>query len=743
MSSRARIHIPHQKKRRHVALTLFIMLLFLAAICAVALGICMWWLRGLPDYTNVNEFNDSQPSVMYANDNKTVLARFRLENRIPVTMNNISPIALKSIVAVEDERFYSHGGVDLWGIARAAFNNITGGSREGASTITQQLVRNTVLADEMNDISIKRKIREAALALKIEDNFSKNDILTMYVNAINFGAGAYGIEAASQRYFSKHARELTLTEAALLAGIPQSPTYNNPLKYPQNAINRRNLVLQRMVVNGYISQDDYNRAVSAPLGLKPMEFSDGIVAYPYFSSFVISQLKNNYKIPETQLKKGALRIITTLDPFLQQTAIDSAAKKRETLGENHDVAMTVIEPQTGFIKALVGGANYEVSQVNLATGAGAGGRPCGSAFKVFPLVTALEKGISPNTTVDCNSPATIDGYTLSNDGNKSYGTRSLASALAISSNTGFVRLIASIGISDVVETAQRMGVKSQLDAKKAGAALTLGTENVTTLEMTEAYATIASEGVHRDSTPIEYISNVRGQVLFDNRNPIPRSKRVLTKEVAYAAEQALELVVSRGTGTGARLASGQVVAGKTGTSQNYNDVTFYGITPQYAVGIWAGSRGKPTPLKTGTHVTDVFADFMKVALSGMPLQQFVPQESPEYEYYSDPKHQIHGVYTSSHSSSYSDDDNRPKQSVRSNGESSKSESTKSTSKTKHDQDKTKSESARNKQEASSATGSQNANGSNDASSRKQPGEGASSGGAGASQKDNKTSNNAA
>lgn len=743
MSSRARIHIPHQKKRRHVALTLFIVLLFLAAICAVALGICMWWLRGLPDYANVNEFNDSQPSVMYANDSKTVLARFRLENRIPVTMNNISPIALKSIVAVEDERFYSHGGVDLWGIARAAFNNITGGSREGASTITQQLVRNTVLADEMNDISLKRKIREAALALKIEDNFSKNDILTMYMNAINFGAGAYGIEAASQRYFSKHARELTLTEAALLAGIPQSPTYNNPLKYPQNAINRRNLVLQRMVVNGYISQDDYNRAVSAPLGLKPMEFSDGIVAYPYFSSFVISQLKNNYKIPETQLKKGALRIITTLDPFLQQTAIDSAAKKRETLGENHDVAMTVIEPQTGFIKALVGGANYEVSQVNLATGAGAGGRPCGSAFKVFPLVTALEKGISPNTTVDCNSPATIDGYTLSNDGNKSYGTRSLASALAISSNTGFVRLIASIGINDVVETAQRMGVKSQLDAKKAGAALTLGTENVTTLEMTEAYATIASEGVHRDSTPIEYISNVRGQVLFDNRNPIPRSKRVLTKEVAYAAEQALELVVSRGTGTGARLASGQVVAGKTGTSQNYNDVTFYGITPQYAVGIWAGSRGKPTPLKTGTHVTDVFADFMKVALSGMPLQQFVPQESPEYEYYSDPKHQIHGVYTSSHSSRYSDDDDRPKQLVRSNGESSKSESTKSTSKTKHDQDKTKSESARNKQEASSATGSQNANGSNDASSRKQPAEGASSGGAGASQKDNKTSNNAA
>ena len=743
MSSRARIQIPHQKKRRHVALTLFIVLLFLAAICAVALGICMWWLRGLPDYTNVNEFNDSQPSVMYANDNKTVLARFRLENRIPVTMNNISPIALKSVVAIEDERFYSHGGVDLWGIARAAFNNITGGSREGASTITQQLVRNTVLADEMNDISLKRKIREAALALKIEDNFSKNDILTMYVNAINFGAGAYGIEAASQRYFSKHARELTLTEAALLAGIPQSPTYNNPLKYPQNAINRRNLVLQRMVTNGYISQEDYNRAVAAPLGIKPMEFSDGIVAYPYFSSFVISQLKNSYKIPETQLKKGALRIITTLDPFLQQTAIDTAAKKRETLGENHDVAMTVIEPQTGFIKALVGGANYEVSQVNLATGAGAGGRPCGSAFKVFTLVTALEKGISPNTTVDCNSPATIDGYTLSNDSNKSYGTRTLASALAVSSNTGFVRLIASIGINDVVETAQRMGVKSQLDAKKAGAALTLGTENVTTLEMTEAYATIASEGVHRDSTPIEYISNARGQVLFDNRNPIPRSQRVLTKEVAYAAEQALELVVSRGTGKAARLWPGQAVAGKTGTSQSYHDVTFFGITPQYAVGIWAGSRGNPTPLKTGTHVTDVFADFMKVALNGVPPQQFVPQENPEYEYYSDPKHQIHGVYTSSRSNSYSDDDDRPKQSVRSNGESSKSESTKSTSKNKNDQDKTKSESARNKQEDSSATGSQNAHRSNDASSRKQPAEGASSGGAGTAQKDNKTSNNAA
>lgn len=743
MSSRARIQIPQRKKRHRVALTLFILLLFLAAIAAVALGVCMWWLRGLPDYTNVNDFNDSQPSIMYANDSKTVLARFRLENRIPVTMNNIAPVALKSVVAIEDERFYTHGGVDLWGIARASFNNITGGSREGASTITQQLVRNTILADEMNDISLKRKIREAVLALKIEDNFSKDDILTMYLNAINFGSGAYGIEAASQRYFSKHARELTLTEAALLAGIPQSPTYNNPLKYPQNAINRRNLVLQRMVVNGYISQDDYNRAVSAPLGLKPTEFSDGIVAYPYFSSFVISQLKNNYKIPETQLKKGALRIITTLDPFLQQTALDVADKKRQTLGENHDIAMTVIEPQTGFIKALVGGENYDVSQVNLATGAGGGGRPCGSAFKAFTLVTALEKGISPNTTVDCNSPATIDGYTLSNDGNKSYGTRSLASALAISSNTGFVRLIASIGISDVVETAHRMGIKSQLDARKAGAALTLGTENVTTLEMTEAYATIASEGVHRDSTPIEFISNARGQVLIDNRNPVPRSKRVLTKEVAYAAEQALELVVSRGTGTGARLASGQAVAGKTGTSQNYNDVTFYGITPQYAVGIWAGSRGKPTPLKTGTHVTDVFADFMKVALSGMPPQQFVPQESPEYEYYSDPKHQIHGVHTSSHSYSLSDDEESSRRSSRSHEENTQSESNKSSHNTKHAQDKNKSAAAQGEQDASGTRGTQNTQSSGDSPARKESGAHDVPGAQRGDQKDNKTSNNAA
>ncbi len=648
MGSRSIKNRPAVKKRRPFVGFLYVFGILFALLVAGALAgfaLISTWTSDLPDCSGLEDIQASKPTVVYASDGTTQLARFQLENRTPVDAARISKYVLNGTVDTEDERFYQHNGIDMAGIARAMVNNLTGGELEGASTITQQLVRNTVIADEMNDISIKRKVREAALSLQMERLYTKGQILVMYLNTINYGSGAYGIEAASQRYFSKSASDLTLAEAALLVGVPQSPTYNNPLQYPDNAVARRNLVLSRMLKAGDITQEEYDQATSELLALNPSEPADDIQAYPFFTTYVRSLITSQYGISESDIMEGGLTVVTTLDPKLQDAAEYAAQQKRQKVGGDFDVAMTVIDPDTGYIKAIVGGADYYTSQVNIATGQGTSGRPCGSAFKVFTLVAALEQGISPQTLVDCTSPATIDGYTLQNYDNINYGTRSISRALAVSANTGFVRLAASMGPQVVADTATKMGIDSTLDVKTTGETITLGVENVTPLEMTEAYATIAAGGMHRDPTAIMTISDSDGRIVVDNTDIAKRSKRVISEEVAYAAEQAMEGVVNsyEGTGTAARLSNGQTVAGKTGTTENYKDVSFYGITPQYAVGIWCGDPSNRTSLTPGTVVTDVFASFMNIALKGQPTETFKKQKEPTYKPYSDEKYHIYGV----------------------------------------------------------------------------------------------------
>lgn len=646
MGSRSIKNRPSVKKKSALGGALSV--LGVIAVLFVAGGVAAFalinaWLVDLPDYQDADEYNTAQPTVVYASDRTTELARFQLENREPVSQDLISDYVLKGTVATEDERFYSHAGIDYAGIARALVNNLTGGNLEGASTITQQFVRNTILADEMDDISIKRKVREAYIALEIEHQFTKDQILVMYLNTINYGSGAYGIEAASQRYFSKSATELTLAEAALLVGIPQSPTYNNPIDYPDNALSRRNTVLDRMLTNECITQEEHDAAQAEPIELNVKEYTDdGILAYPYFTSYVRSLLYNSYDLSESDILQGGLKVYTTLDTRMQDAAEAAAAAKRSSLGGDLEVALAVIDPSTGYVKAIVGGSDYYSSEVNLATGQGAGGRPCGSAFKVFTLVEALNQSISPQTLVDCGSPATIDNYTLTNYDNVDYGTRTIARALNVSANTGFVRLISSIGPAKVAETAHKMGISSTLSSFPT---LTLGTENVTPLEMTGAYATIASGGIHRDSTPIMTIEDSDGKVVLDNTNVGARSERVLSAEVAAAAEKVMEGVVNsyEGTGTAAALANGQVVAGKTGTTESYKDITFFGITPQLSVGIWCGDPSNVQSIPAGTNCADVFKNFATIALAGQELQSFPTAAEPTYKNYVDQKYHIYGT----------------------------------------------------------------------------------------------------
>ena len=620
---------------------------FVALLGAGTYAVVSSWFADLPDYRSDDAFNIAMPTYVYASDRETVLARLELEYREPVEISEVDQKLINAIVATEDARFYDHSGVDYYGVVRALINNLTGGRLEGASTITQQFVRNTILSNEMDEISIKRKVREAYIAMQLEEMYSKDEILLMYLNTVNFGAGAYGVEAASRRYFSKSCSDLTLGEAALLAGLPQSPTYNDPIQFPEHAIERRNIVLMRMQGEHLITDEEYEAAVAAPLELNPMDMSnDGILAYPYFTSYVRYLLYNNYGLTENDILKGGLKVYTTLDVNAQNIAEDACAAKRDSLYGNMETAMAVVEPSTGYVKALVGGSDYRASEVNLATGQGGGGRPCGSVFKVFTLVTAIKMGINPDATyVDCTSPATVDGYTLQNINNISYGTRTVTGALTVSSNTGYVRLCTSFGAQAVAQTAYDLGVTSNLNEATAGPALTLGVENVTPLEMANAFATIANGGVRHDVCAITTIEDRHGNVIVDDTDREKHATRVLTPEQAHAAQESMKTVVTSGTGTAAALYNGQPVAGKTGTSENYKDITFGGITPAVSAFIWVGDPTNEMSVPTGS-CAEVFRNFTSAYMDtyGIPAEDFAWADYPAYAPYDDYNRHIHSSY---------------------------------------------------------------------------------------------------
>ena len=351
---------------------------------------------------------------MYAGDQSTLLAEFQLEKRDPLaSADQVSPYVLKGTVDTEDVRFYEHTGVDLPGIARAVLVNLGGGALEGASTITQQLVHNTVLSEEANDISFERKIREAQLAVDMEKMYSKDEILLMYLNTINYGDGCYGIEAAAQNYFQVSALDLTLSQAAALVGIPQSPTYLNPKENPEACQERRNVVLDRMLTAGDITQEEHDAAQAVPLeedlNLAGDPPSQGIYAYPYFTSYVRDLLtaeNNPFGLSYADLFEGGYTIYTSLDPAMQEKAEAACAAQNEVIADNLESSIVAVEPSTGYIKALVGGKDYFSNQWNVAT---QGGQPTGSSFKPFTLAAAIEQGINPATMIDCTNPMTITG----------------------------------------------------------------------------------------------------------------------------------------------------------------------------------------------------------------------------------------------------------------------------------------------------------------------------------------------
>ena len=694
----------HKHAKTHAVAFTIVGIFGFIAMLAIALTMSVnslvdSWLQELPDYTSTDAYLAAEPTEVYDSDGN-VIAEFYMQNRRSITIDQVSPYVLKGTVDTEDVRFYQHNGVDPQGIVRAIVVQLGGGS-EGASTITQQLVRNTVLSDEQFDYTIKRKVREAYIAIQMEKMYTKDQILMMYLNTIYYGHGAYGIQAASITYFNKNASDLTLAEAATLSGLPQSPSAYDPFTNPEAATERRNTVLDRMLSAGDITQEEHDEAVAEPLTLNEgTSVLDEGGTYPYWTDYIKSILSEDFDTDT--IFKGGLKVYTTLDSAMQEAAQTAVTNQLNSIGDSSlDSAMVAIDPSTGYIKAMVGGSDYDEDQYNVAA---YGLRQPGSSFKTFTLITALEQGMSPTVILNCSSPLQATStWRVENYNNNNYGTITLARATELSSNTGYAQVALVVGADNIVSTAKKMGIDADLSAVPS---ITLGSSGVPPLQMAEAYATIASGGIHRDPVAITKIEDRNGNTVYEHEDS---GEQVVDTSVTYAATQVLEGVVKSGTAASSlsKITINQPVAGKTGTSENNRDLWMVGFTPQLSVAVWTGYRNDNGQGVTvhgsagipGTTSCPIFVNFLNTALAGVSREEFPEAAAPTYKANSSWAF----VGTSSGYNSGSSSSASSSSSTSSNNSSS-STSTNTTATTKTETSSTETSSTETNSSASSGTG---------------------------------------
>jgi penicillin-binding protein 1A len=551
-----------------------------------------------------------------------------------VPASGISPWMSHAIVAAEDKRFYEHRGVDLRGMARALWADVTHhGAVQGGSTITQQFVKNAYLTSQK---SVGRKLIEAALAWQLEQRWSKTKILTAYLNTVYFGNGAYGVEQASRIYFHHSAKTLNPAESALLAAIPEDPSAWDPVAHPRAAEERRQLVLDLLLQQGYLTESQYDKWSSAPMP-NPKDVSlpstQGVAA-PYFANYVKDQLVKKFGPAKTF--GGGLKVRTTLNVNLQGMARDAIHSVLPPNGNGPTAAMVVLDAQTGDVLAMVGGENYHRSQFNLAT---QGERQPGSSFKPFVLATALKDNIAPSSVL-VSKPVTINAggrlWKVENYEGEYLGPINLTQAIAYSDNSVFSQLTAIVGPRNVRNTARELGITSPLSGYFA---IGLGAEPATPLEMARAYQTFADGGSRVDGSIFGNEPRVVKEITTgkNSQNNAVVPKRILTPTQAETVNQLLQGVVRYGTGKAAAL-PGREVAGKTGTTENYGDAWFVGYTPQYVAAVWVGYPDKLVPMTTefhgkpvagGTFPALIWKAFMTKALAKKPPSSFTP---PDYGY---------------------------------------------------------------------------------------------------------------
>jgi penicillin-binding protein 1A len=572
-------------------------------------------------------------SFIYAADGSLLGSIPAERNRQPVTRLQMSPWMPKATVAIEDRRFYEHGGLDPVGIARALVKDVKAGRVvQGGSTITQQLVRNVYISRER---TLKRKLKEACLAMKLSEAWPKERILTAYMNQVYYGNHAYGIEAAAQTYYSRHARSLTLPQAAMLAGLPQLPSEYDPFKRPQRALARRDEVLRAMARNGDITADQYVVAVAdRQLHLKRGHLYTKI-RQPYFFSYVLDELRKQYG--RSTVSSGGLRVYTTIEPRFQKAAQQAI---QETLPYSSDPAAAVvaINPANGAIRAMTAVTpGKKGNQYNLASQAR---RQPGSTAKVFALTAAVEQGMDPSATYYTSAPFHCDAlpwcippWDVTTYDHTYAGSISVEQATLRSDNTVYAQLTLDVGPEQVVEMAHRLGVRSPM---KPVASVGLGADVISPLDEASAYATLAAGGIYSKPMAIRKVILPGGRVDKSGWG-VPQRKRVISDGVAYEVTRILQENIQSGTGVGANIA--RPAAGKTGTTSNHADGWFSGYTPNLEATVWVGYTAGEIPMESvhgvavagGNFPASIWHLFMDVAASNLPALSFPPpSEYPHF-----------------------------------------------------------------------------------------------------------------
>ncbi len=603
---------------RAALVTLLLLVLFVAGSVA---GIVSAYSRNLPDISRMADYQPARSTRIYARDG-TLLANLYKENRIWVPIDEIPPIVRDAFIANEDHNFYHHHGVDFGGIARAAFADLTHRHFEqGASTITQQLARGLFLTDQQ---TISRKIQEALLAMEIERYYTKDEILERYLNLIYLGSGAYGVDAAAHTYFGRSVTDLTIGQAALLAGLVAAPSDYSPYVNLQLARERQSHVLDRMADSGYISEQQAQDAKLAPLELVG-ERPAGLQGFraPWFTTYAVAQLEHEFGKQATY--EGGLQVYTTVDPRMEKIAQQSLdwginEGKLEGIGADQG-AVVALRPSTGEILAMVGGTHFSLAnQFNRAWQAH---RQPGSSFKVYVYTAAIDTGM-PETTVIDDSPVSYpmgDGTTWSpQDDDHSYmGPITLREALAQSRNIVAVKLLEMVGVDRAIEYAHRMGVKSNLEPNLS---LALGTSVLTPLDQASGYSTLANQGVHIDPSPFRMVKDSLGNTVLDNQ--YPEQTEVVSAGTAYIMTSMMEDVINHGTGYPNAII-GRPAAGKTGTTSDFRDAWFVGFTPDLVAAVWIGNDNyHPMNESYGGDIpARIWARFMKGALQNVAKHDFV------------------------------------------------------------------------------------------------------------------------
>ncbi len=563
---------------------IFLLLIPSSVITGVVLGYLLWSLSDLPRVEALEEYTPLQASKVYSSSGE-VIGEFYIERRTFIPYYRIPEHVKKAFIAIEDERFYKHHGIDIIAIARAIYRDIRAGRIvQGGSTITQQLAKQLFLKPEK---SLSRKIKEAAMAIQIEKRYTKEEILGLYLNQVFFGNHAYGIEAAAHTYFGKSTDELTIAEAALLAAIPRAPAYYDPIKRPEKALRRRNIVLRKMLQSGYITKEQYEEALKEPL---PTQLHRRKYRAPYFMEFIRSTLSERYN--DALFTRG-LKIYSTIDTEMQNVAEEAVRRGIEALNKRVEpgvqAALLAVDLEEGKIRAMVGGTDFWKTQFNRVTQAM---RQPGSAFKPIVYLAALRKGFLTDDTiydreVGYPTPEKDDVWTPRNYELKYNGPVTIKDALAHSLNAATVCLADNIGMDSIIKTAKELGIKSRIHPYLSSA---IGASELTLYELVYAYAALAT-GYRISPLYIEEIKNPDGIILEEN---YPRIQRVIDEAVVDEMRYLLRSVVLEGTGRMARVIKRRVY-GKTGTTNDYTDAWFVGFDDKLAVGVWVG-RDDHTPI---------------------------------------------------------------------------------------------------------------------------------------------------